>query len=738
MDNNFGGLYTFLETLDPVHGLDTQRIHISPTLPNGMEILEFSDKENGGLAPRQLCEIYYHMVKMRKIDKAIENLWKRGAAIGKHLEGMGNEATVVGSAYGLKSHDWLSMGIRDIGAFPMRGMDLGELIAHACGRADGTTRGWDYGTHMGRIDLKTIGINISHLGTNIGLAAGHALAEIYRAHGEDGHDGVALAIIGDGATSVGNVHEALNIAAVMHLPLVLLIENNQWAFGTPNALQFAVPTPALRALGYGRHIEGWLIDGTNARAVYQTVHNALERARHERIISVIEARSMRLVGHSMADNPKSYVPKEHFEAWRAKDPIETHRAFLLTVAGTDEKELERLEVKAEDEVRSAVDFAEKSPPPDATDIESKIFTPSPVHIRAYTDPPTEGRRISYHTAIQEALKEEMIRNQDIFLMGEDIGLSDGPFKITAGFSRQFDNFTPEEFWSDPKAFRQRRVVDAPLSEAGFTDVAAGAAQAGLHPCIEFQYFDFGSRAFAEIVNLIATMTAKNMGPMPITFRGPAGWVPGGGPYHTVNPESWFASTPGLKIVAPITAFDAKGLLKAALRDPNPVLFLEYKAHYRTTFENLPPELATLVPSYDYVVPIGKARIVKPGKDATIVTWGSQVIRALEAVHAIEHERKDCSIEVIDLRTIIPFDATYIEESVRRTHKCLVTWEAPLTGSFGNTIAAHIQERVFDHLEASVRRLAAANTPVPASKELEEAHLPTARKVKAAIEALLDW
>jgi pyruvate/2-oxoglutarate/acetoin dehydrogenase E1 component len=318
-----------------------------------------------------------------------------------------------------------------------------------------------------------------------------------------------------------------------------------------------------------------------------------------------------------------------------------------------------------------------------------------------------------------------------------LAFSDGAFKITEGLSKHFDGIEWRDFWNTSERFPQRRVIDAPIAEAGFCGLALGACLAGLKAVVEFQYADFSSEAFKMIVNYAATQTVRKMGPVPIVFRLPSGWAPSTSLYHSVNPESWFASTPGLKIVAPITAFDAKGLLKMAIRDGNPVLFLEYKLYYRSVPGRLPKELGGPVPNTDYTVPIGVARILRQGCDLTVVSYGSQVLRALEAA-TIVRESDGASIEVIDLRTLVPHDRDCVNRSVQKTNRALVTCEAPRTGSFGNTIVTEIIRDCFEYLDAPVLLVAAADTPVPFAPGLEAAHLPTTGKLVTAIRELLAY
>ena len=726
MISSLAGIYQELEQTDVTRDLDQKSLHVSSA---GLSWVPAPVLD--GYSKDQLLSLYYYMALTRGTDLEIVKMSRKGIALGKHLPCTGNEATAVGATAALQPGDWATLAIRDLGAFLVRGVPPSRVIAQACGRMDGLSGGWDGSLHMGHKASKVVGL-ISHLGTLIPLGTGCAFGEQYQ-----GRDSVALAFVGDGTTSTGDVHEALNIASVMRIPLVLVIENNQWAFGTPNRLEYAAPTLTLRALGYGKQTEGYWIDGTNVVTVFDTVSKAVARARQTGDVTIIEAATMRMDGHSLADPFTTYVPAEQLSAWKAKDPIATFRDRLLKARVASEDDLGDIDSRVTAEVLAAAIKTEENPRPVAVDIESHVFAPAPVHANALTVPTGAGKSITYHQAIREGLQEELDRDPNVFLIGEDIGVSNGAFKITEGFSKRYDGIDWAESWNTKDApFRQRRIIDSPIAEAGYVGIALGAQLAGLTPIVEFQYADFASEAFKMIVNYAATQNVREMGPVGIVLRFPSGWATNTSIYHSVNPESWFASTPGLKIVAPITAFDAKGLLKAAVRDGNPVLFLEYKNYYRIKPERLPEGLNLPVPDEDYVVPIGKARVIREGKDLTIVSFGSQTIRAAEA--AMELAKEGIAAEVIDLRTVLPLDIETIAASVKKTNRALVTCEAPRTGSFGTTIVTEIVRASFSDLDAPVQLVAAANTPVPFATELEAAHLPTTAKIVAAARALLRY
>ena len=714
-------LYQELEQIDVTRDLEQKSLHVSASGLSWVPVPVIDGYSND-----QLLRFYYHMSLTRATDLEIVKMSRKGIAQGKHLPCTGNEATAVGATSALREGDWTTLAIRDLAAFLVRGVPPSRAIAQACGRMEGLSGGWDGSLHMGHQPSRVVGL-ISHLGTLIPLGVGLSFGEKYK-----GTDNVALAFVGDGTTSTGDVHEALNMAATMHIPLVLVIENNQWAFGTPNRLEYATPTLSLRALGYGKNVEGYWIDGTNVLTVYDTVSRALARARGTHGVTIIEAASMRMDGHSLADPFTTYVPAEQLAIWKTKDPIATFRDRLVKQRIASVEELRDLDQRVADEVRAAAIKTEQSPHPsaqNARDIEAHVFAPSPVHDRPLATPPPSGKTMTYHQAIREALMEELDRDPNVFMVGEDIGISNGAFKITEGFSKRYDNLDWNDAWKSKDApFEQRRIIDSPIAEAGYVGLALGAVLTGLRPIVEFQYADFASEAFKMIVNYAATQTVRGMGPVGIVFRFPSGWATNTSIYHSVNPESWFASTPGLKIVAPSTPFDARGLMAAAVADPDPVLYYEHIALYRDP--RIKQMLGEVAPA---PLPLGRAALRRHGEDLAIVSYGAYVHVALRVAEKLAADGIDAT--VLDLRSLVPLDRAAVLAVARHCHRVLIVHEDSRTGGIGESLAAVVQEQAFEWLDAPVRIVGALDTPVPYSPPLEEAYLPSDDQIERAARLL---
>lgn len=600
----------------------------------------------------------------------------RQGTLSKWFSGIGQEAVAVGVATALESDDAILPMHRNLGVFTARGLDLAELFRQLLGRESTLTHGRDRSFHFGSPSHHIIGM-ISHLAAMLPVACGLGLA--YRLRGEQR---VVAAFTGDGAASQGDVHESLNLAAVWKLPVIFCLENNQYALSTPFEQQCSVADLAGRAAGYG--IPGVVCDGNDVRAVRTAVQEAAGRARAGEGPTLIEFKTFRVRGHEEASGT-AYVPPELIEEWKGRDPV------VRLADQVPPEERERLSDELDGLVQRALEEALATPRPASTpdrELADVYVSPGllePDRLSAST------RELRYVDALREGMRLALASQPRCLIMGQDVGHYGGVFKATEGL---LEEFGPE------------RVRNTPLIESGAVGAALGLALEGFRPIVEMQFGDFISCAFNQIVNNLAK-TRYRWGPgVGVVVRAPVGGGTGAGPFHSQNVEAYFANVAGLKIVAPSTPHDAKGLLLSAVADGNPVLFLEHKLLYRS--------LKGPVPEGIYGVPIGSARVVRPGSAATVVTYGIGVHWALEAVEELGAE-----VEIVDLRTLLPWDRETVLGSVRKTGRCLVLHEAPLTGGFGGELAASIGQHAFEWLDAPVMRLGSLDTPVPFARELEE-------------------
>jgi 2-oxoisovalerate dehydrogenase E1 component len=676
----------------------------------------------------ELRRLLVTMQMARQWDLRFENLLRTGA-VSKWYSAVGNEALTVTAASLLDRRDTLVTLHRDVGAilrffvdveslFPdlfetVTGGDSGErsrrfLYRLACqmmGRRDGFTDGVERSYHYNYVDADTGRVHIgmiSHLGSMIPVAAGCALASNLHESG-----GVALNFIGEGGTSTGDFHEGLNMAAVWKLPLVLVIENNGYAFSTPAREQYACESLAERASAYG--IPGVRVDGNNPRAVHKAMVEAVERARRGEGPTLVEGVLGRLRGHSEQDRSLDGVPARELERYRREDPVSVFSEILQRDGVIDASFVASAQNIVRDLLIEVTDEAQGAPKAPADDVlpGRSVFCPVaevPELTTVCEDSETQGgTESSYVECIRRALREEMAADDSVLLLGQDIAEFGGAFRVTEGFL---------------EAFGPARIRNTPIAESGTIGIAIGAAMLGFRCVVEMQFADFVSCGFNQLVNVAAKMFFRSRMTVPIVVRCPSGGGAGAGPFHSQNPEAWFAHVAGLKVVAPAFPRDALGLLRSAIRDPNPVLFFEHKRLYRHVREP--------VPSGDVVVPLGCARTVRSGRDLTIVSYGSVVHEALEAASTLALEGVEA--EVIDLRTIVPLDEETLLESARRTSRVLIAHEAPLTGGFGGEIAARIADGAFEYLDAPIKRLAFPDIPVPYEKSLEAACLPDADKI----------
>ncbi|HSF39995.1 MAG TPA: dehydrogenase E1 component subunit alpha/beta, partial [Thermoanaerobaculia bacterium] len=549
---------------------------------------------------------------------------------------------------------------------------------------------------------------ISHLGSMIPVAAGCGFA--FR---QSGSDRVAINFIGDGATSTGDFHEGLNMAAVWKLPLILVIENNRYAFSTPAHLQYAAERLSDRAIGYG--IPGETVDGNDPDAMAEALNRAVARARAGEGPTLLEAMLGRMRGHSEGDDSLKVVPPDELAAYRAADPVPAYARRLEADGVMDAATRERLEARIAEMVEVAISRALDAAPPPVETAFRPVFAPvpeekatgAPAIVRSSR---TGAAETTYIDAINQALFEEMERDESVVVMGQDIGAFEGAFRSTRGLHSRWPH----------------RVLDTPIAESGTIGIAIGAAVLGYKPVVEMQFGDFISCGFNQLVNVAAKLYYRWEVPCPIVIRLPTGGGVGAGPFHSQNPEGWFAHTAGIKVVCPATAADAMGLLKAAIRDPNPVMLFEHKFLYRRIKE--------VLPEGELLARIGEARVMRPGRQITLVGYGVSTWTCLEV--ADELAKSGVEAEVIDLRTLVPYDEETVLASVKKTGRALIVHEAQLTLGFGAEVAARLADAAFPWLDAPIRRVAFPDRPVPYAKNLEKALMPDKDKALAAARELL--
>ena len=632
----------------------------------------------------ELRALHRSLLLPRIIEEKALVLLRQGR-LSKWFSGIGQEAIAVGVTSALRPTDWILPMHRNIGVFTTRSVDPLRLFRQLFGRAGGFTAGRDRTFHFGLPEKSIVGM-ISHLGAMLPVACGLGLSSRLQGTGR-----VAATFTGDGATSEGDFHEALNLAAVWKLPVLFIIENNQYGLSTPAREQYACARLSDRAIGYG--MQGATVDGNDILAVYEAVTEAASRARSGLGPTLLEFETFRMRGHEEASGT-AYVPSHLFEEWAKKDPLARFETTLKAKGVMTDAEIARLRETLKAEIDTIADEALATAEPSSTREHeyASVYAKSPAPVPAKAGTPV--REIRYIDAITEALQIAMRRDPKVVLMGQDIAEYGGAFKVTKGFVEEFG---------------KERVRNTPIIESGVLGAALGLAIDGLVPMVEMQFGDFITCGFNQIVNNLAKTHYRWGTSVPCVIRTPSGGGTGAGPFHSQNVEAWFTHVSGLRVIAPATPEDAKGLLLASLAEPNPVLFLEHKMLYRS--------LKGMVPEGYFTTPIGKARIARAGTDITIVAYGVAVHWALDAAKTLASEGFEA--EVVDLRTLLPWDKETVLESVRRTAKALVLHEAPLTGGFGAEIAATISQEAFDSLDAPVTRLGGSDTPIPFAEALEE-------------------
>lgn len=663
-----------------------------PTAP----LIKYSKK---GFDRDTLLYLHEQLLRPRLIEEKMLNLLRQGR-ISKWFSGIGQEAIAVGAACALEKDELIFTMHRNLGVFTARDMPLDRLFCQWQGKRLGYTKGRDRSFHFGAMEHGIVGM-ISHLGPQLSLAAGVALAHRLRNEAK-----VSLAFTGEGATSQGEFHEALNVAAVWKLPVIFVIENNGYGLSTTTNEQYACKDLLDRAPGYG--MRGAKIDGNNILEVYATIKKVAAELRENPEPFLLECMTFRMRGHEEASGTK-YVPQALMDEWAAKDPIDNYERWLVKEGLLDEKAGENFRKSYKKAIQDAVEVMFNEPEPQADTAEELADVYAPAPLTKVIDTPASGNELRFIDAISSGLRTAMQHYPELVLMGQDIAEYGGAFKITQGFVEEFG---------------KNRVRNTPLCESAIVGISLGLGLKGMKSMVEMQFADFVTCGFNQIVNNLAKLHWRWGQHADVVIRMPTGGGTGAGPFHSQSNEAWFTHVPGLKVVFPSTPHDAKGLLLAAFADPNPVLFFEHKALYRSE--------SGLVPDGFYTVEIGKARQVQEGDEVSIITYGMGVRWAVQIAGEM-----GISADIIDLRSLVPLDYEAIERSVKKTNRVLILHEDTLFGGIGGEISAWISEHLFEYLDAPVLRAASLDTPVPFAIPLEQNFLPVER-TKEQLKKLLSY
>lgn len=647
-----------------------------------VQITQHMQFDRSGLSDELLLQLYTELVRPRMIEEKMLVLLRQGR-ISKWFSGIGQEAIAIGATMALDSDEYIMPLHRNLGVFTARKMPFDKLFMQWQGRKEGFSKGRERSFHFGANEYHICGM-ISHLGPQLAIADGIALAHKLKKENK-----ISLAFSGDGGTSEGDFHEALNVAAVWGLPVIFLIENNGYGLSTPVNEQFVCKQLADRAVGYG--MKGMTIDGNNVLEVYKTISEAREYCINEQKPVLIECMTFRMRGHEEASGVK-YVPKELFEEWAKKDPVINFEEYLFKEGILSDSRITEIRASIQKEIEEglATGFAAEPIKPDTAEEVADVYAPSAIKtVQPATQAKSEKKFIQ---AISDALKTSMQRHPNLVLMGQDIAEYGGAFKVTEGFVQEFG---------------KERVRNTPLCESAIVGTALGLSIKGYKSMMEMQFADFVTVGFNQIINNLAKIHYRWGQNADVVVRMPTGGGVGAGPFHSQSNEAWFVHTPGLKVVYPSTPEDAKGLMIAAIEDPNPVIFFEHKALYRS--------ISGMVPDDYYTIEIGKARLVQEGSDISIITYGSGVHWAMDYAA----KNTELSFDILDLRTLLPLDYDAIRASVQRAGKVLLLHEDTLTGGIGGELAAWISENCFEYLDAPIVRCASLDTPVPFAIELEQ-------------------
>ena len=647
-----------------------------------------------------LLNLFKNMLKSRMIEEKMIVLLRQGK-VSKWFSGIGQEAISTGVTVALENDEYILPMHRNLSVFTSRDIPLDRLFAQWQGKLEGFTKGRDRSFHFGSNEHHIVGM-ISHLGPQMGVACGIALSNKLK-----GKKKLCAVFTGDGGTSQGDFHESLNIASTWNLPVIFCIENNGYGLSTPVNEQYAIDNLADRGAGY--NIDSYVVDGNNVVDVYNCIKDVSKKIRSNNKPVLIEFKTFRMKGHEEASG-QAYIDPEILEEWANKDPIKHFEEFLLKSKYLNRKSIRSIKNDLEDEIDSNWDKAKSY---DEIQFDEKVelkdvykdFTRAMTHLDN-----TTNSEVRFVDAIKKGIDESMSKYDNLVIMGQDIAEYGGVFKVTEGL---IDKYGKE------------RVLNTPLCESAILSAAYGLSVGGYKSIVEMQFADFISSGFTAIVNLIAKSNYRWSQNSDIVVRMPCGGGVGAGPFHSQSNEVWFTKVPGLKVVYPSHPHEAKGLLNAAIEDPNPVMYFEHKYIYRTKSEKIPETY--------YTQELGKAKIRSIGSDVTIITYGLGVHWALDSIKSF---KKD-SIEIIDLNTLIPWDKELVFNSVKKTGKALLLSEDTLINGFIGEISATISEEIFEYLDAPIVRVGSLDTPVPFSNNLERGFLSSS-KLKEKLDKLVNY